>query len=203
MSSSIHAAASIPTHGQKSLFYPITTFHKAVNGDCPDCGWLSLAKRVLNIAFPLIIALNFVMLPFIAIWNCCQSSEEQKPALKAAPVEIKETESIAQAASTVLPQQNPAPSDVVVTHSSATTTPTTDVNTISTAEEIELSDDDEEAVVHADETEEEVELSDDDEEEMVSADSAETIVLEVEHNQSKEIKPTAPKSFAACMLGWL
>jgi len=64
------------SNGSVSLFFPITSFHEAVNGgDSWDC--ISVAKLVLNVAYPLIVAVNLLMLPFIAAYNCCFASEAQ------------------------------------------------------------------------------------------------------------------------------
>lgn len=56
----------------KSLFYPIKSFNALVHGDESNC--LPAAKKIFYIAFPLIVAVNLLMLPFIAIYNFYLSS---------------------------------------------------------------------------------------------------------------------------------
>jgi hypothetical protein len=71
--------------GKYSLFAPIKAFNRAINKDC-ECGILSIAKKVLNIAFLLIVPLNILLIPFIALYNCCQSGEGEPTS---SPLKIK------------------------------------------------------------------------------------------------------------------
>ncbi len=60
-----------------SLFFLIKSFNKIVNGG-EQCNCLFVAKKVLNIAYPIIALINLLILPFIAAYNCFKASPELK-----------------------------------------------------------------------------------------------------------------------------
>lgn len=50
-------------------FFLIKSFNEAVNGG-ENADFLSIAKKVLNVAFPIIALVNLLMVPFIMAYNC-------------------------------------------------------------------------------------------------------------------------------------
>ncbi|HEX2583163.1 MAG TPA: hypothetical protein VHL30_03510, partial [Chlamydiales bacterium] len=65
-----NAAFNSPIQENKpALFFLIHSFNEAVNGG-EQSGCLSVAKKILNIAFPIIVAVNLLLLPFIMAYNC-------------------------------------------------------------------------------------------------------------------------------------
>ncbi len=59
-----------------SLFFPVKSFYEYVNGG-EQSGCLSVVKKALNVALPIIGLVNLLMLPFIAAYNCFFTSNLQ------------------------------------------------------------------------------------------------------------------------------
>jgi hypothetical protein len=78
-----NAAFNSPIQENKpALFFLIHSFNEAVNGG-EQSGCLSVAKKILNIAFPIIVAVNLLLLPFIMAYNCFFASSGIEPPVKA------------------------------------------------------------------------------------------------------------------------
>jgi hypothetical protein len=80
MTSELGASSAHISTGQVAMFYQVQKFNKAIWNDNPDasCLW-STAKKAMCIALPIVILINLISLPFIVLWNCCQSNKGGSP----------------------------------------------------------------------------------------------------------------------------
>ncbi len=89
------------TDSKLSLFFLIKSFNESVNS-CERCNCLSLAKKVLNIALPIVALVNLLILPFIVAYNCCCASNGSKLQIKSTP---EPTDKTTDAATKVFPKK--------------------------------------------------------------------------------------------------
>ncbi len=111
----------IQTNNKISLIFLINGFNEKINGDSDSCFCISLAKKVLNIAFLIIVPLNILLMPFIFAYNCCLPAS---PKIKTTP-EVPIPTNTTTAAATTTAGTTTAATTTAATTTAATTTAAT------------------------------------------------------------------------------